>query len=196
MYHFLRVYKQAPEVPRVMWTQVKEGLSAAACIGPLLEVDLADGWAPLVRMEDGTPTGFGMVGRYSSVVEIREGMQSGQEAIWQREAQAELLREEMEDPLRSPEEKWDKALVARNPGVRRGKGMLEVFAMEGGRTAAARAQDAWWSEAVGNGIGKQGNLQKKPLREWLLSRIRRGVFTSGSTMRPRTDGVLSRQTSW
>ena len=114
--------------------------AVAACLGPLLEVDLAEVWGRLVRMGDATPKGYGGVGRVSSEEEIREEMSCEEAAVWQREVIMEMKREEEEE---SSEEEGraraggvDRALVGRNPAVRRGKGMLELFSLDGGLTAA------------------------------------------------------------
>ena len=65
---FLEAHKHDADVWHRSWPAVLEELAVAACIGPLLEVDLTETWSTMVRMGE---VGYGVVGRESSIEAIR-----------------------------------------------------------------------------------------------------------------------------
>jgi len=187
------------------WSSVRSELAAAACVGPLLEVDLGAVWNLFVRMGDAVPTAFGIVGRWSTLDEIREELNSDDSLVWLREVDRVLreeeeaeeqhfCQEEMEEPASaSGAAGVEAALVGRGPAVRRGCGSLELFSRDGGWTAAARAEGSWWAECCGKAIGKKGEFGRKDFRARLLHRLENGVFFFLWLCDPMADGYTLEQ---
>jgi hypothetical protein len=115
-------------------------------------------------------------------------MSSEEAEVWQREVDKVLQSQEDEEILEDGQVVHDRALWARNPAVRRGKGCLELFATDGGFTAAGRARGEWWCECAGRKFGKKGDFSRQHLWARAMDRIRNGIFFCVWICDPCVDG--------